>query len=197
MTFRSDKSGVKNILKNCKALFLLGISVWSSGVPVLLQAQVPATPPNGKVLDLVFRVEDMGGKVEDLEVKETPMEVRIDLAADVLFDFDKANLLPKAQRTLSQAAGIIRDKAKGKVHIAGYTDAKGSEAHNQKLSERRAEAVEIWLKTKGGLKEVTFVTQGFGPKNPVVPNTKVDGSDDPAGRQKNRRVEIVIEKVPT
>ena len=54
--------------------------------------------------DLVYRVDDMGGKIESLEVKETATEVRINLAADVLFDFDKAVLLPKAQQTLSQAA---------------------------------------------------------------------------------------------
>jgi outer membrane protein OmpA-like peptidoglycan-associated protein len=147
-----------------------------------------------KVRDLVFKVEDMGGKIESLEVKETPTEVRIDLAADVLFDFDKADLLPKARQTLSQAAGIIREKAKGTVRIAGYTDAKGSEAYNLPLSERRAMAVETWFKTQGNLKDLSFVTQGFGAKNPVAPNTKPDGSDDPEGRQKNRRVEIIIQK---
>lgn len=147
-----------------------------------------------QVRDIVFRVEDMGGKIENLAMKETATEVRIDLAADVLFDFDKAVLLPKAQQTLSQAAGIIRDKAKGSVRIDGYTDAKGSDAYNQRLSERRATAVETWFKTQGNLKNVSFVTQGFGAKNPVAPNTKPDGSDDPDGRQKNRRVEIVIQK---
>ena len=83
--------------------------------------------------DLVYRVDDMGGKIESLEVKETATEVRINLAADVLFDFDKAVLLPKAQQTLSQAAGLIRDKAKGEVRIEGYTDAKGSAEYNQRL----------------------------------------------------------------
>ena len=167
---------------------------------VVLAVAAPAHAQNTdagfktKVIDLVFRVEDMGGKVQDLAVKETPTEVRIDLQADVLFDFDKADLLPKAQQTLSQAAGIIRDEAKGTVRIDGYTDAKGSDAHNQPLSERRAAAVETWFKTKGNLKNISFVTRGFGAKNPVAPNAKPDGSDDPDGRQKNRRVEIVIQK---
>jgi hypothetical protein len=57
------------------------------------------------------------GEVESLEVKETPTEMRIDLASDVLFDFDKADLLPKAQQTLSQAADIIRHKAKGSAAL--------------------------------------------------------------------------------
>ena len=54
-----------------------------------------------KVSDLAFRVEDMGGKVQSLAVKESPVEVRIDLAADVLFDFDKAEILSTAQQTLA------------------------------------------------------------------------------------------------
>jgi outer membrane protein OmpA-like peptidoglycan-associated protein len=157
-------------------------------------AQEPGAAAQTKILDLVFHVEDMGGKIESLEMKETPTQVRIELAADVLFDFDKAALLPKSQQTLSQAAGIIRDKAKGEVRIDGYTDAKGSDAHNQDLSVRRAAAVETWFKTRGNLQNISFITQGYGAKNPVAPNAKPDGSDDPAGRKKNRRVEIVIQK---
>ena len=165
-------------------------------------AQAPNAAPQGHVNDLVFhvadlvyRVDDMGGKIESLQVKETSTEVRIDLSADVLFAFDKADLLPKAQQTLSQAAAIIRDKAKGTVRIDGYTDAKGSDAYNQSLSERRAAAVESWFKVTGHLKDVSFVAKGFGATNPVAPNTKPDGSDDPEGRQKNRRVAIVLTKV--
>ena len=147
-----------------------------------------------KVVDLVFRVEDMGGKVQSLELKESATEVRIDLAADVLFDFDKADILPQAQQTLAQAAQIVRDKAKGTVRIEGHTDAKGSEGYNQKLSERRADSVKVWLIEKENLRKVAFETQGLGARKPVAPNTKPDGSDDPAGRQKNRRVEIIIRK---
>jgi outer membrane protein OmpA-like peptidoglycan-associated protein len=147
-----------------------------------------------KVSDLVFKVEDMGGKVQSLEVKESPVEVRIDLAADVLFDFDKAEILPKAQQTLAQAAQIIRERAKGVVRIEGYTDAKGSDSYNQKLSARRALSVKAWFVDKEHLRGVQFATQGFGAKNPVATNTKPDGSDDPQGRQKNRRVEIIFRK---
>ena len=146
------------------------------------------------VADLVYRVDDMGGRVESLEVKETSAEVRIDLAADVLFDFDKAVLLPRAQQTLSQAAGIIRDKGRGQVRIEGYTDAKGNAEYNQRLSERRAVAVEMWFKTHEKLNATSFVTRGFGANNPVAPNSKPDGSDDPEGRKKNRRVQLVIQK---
>ena len=147
------------------------------------------------VKDLVFVVDDTGGKIKDLEVTETKTEIHIDLAADVLFDFDKSTLRPAARDTLHQAASIIRSNAKAStVRIDGYTDAKGSDAYNQRLSERRAEAVRRWFVANEGLQEVKFAANGFGAKNPVAPNTKPDGSDDPNGRQKNRRVEITIQK---
>src|SRR5436305_12882680 len=66
-----------------------------------------------RIDDLVYRVESIGGVVQDIEVKETPTEVRVEMAADVLFDFDKADLLPKADATLQQAADSIRAQAKG------------------------------------------------------------------------------------
>ena len=153
-----------------------------------------ADPAKNKILDLVFRVDDLGGKVQDLQVKETGQEIRIELAADVLFDFDKANLRPAAQKTLHQAAGIIQDKAKGAVRIEGHTDSKGNDAYNQKLSERRAASVKAWFIEKEALGNMQFATQGFGAKKPVASNTKPDGSDDPDGRQKNRRVEIILKK---
>jgi len=80
------------------------------------------------------------------------------------------------------------------VRILGYTDGKGSTAYNQGLSERRAQSVKRWFVDKDGLRQVDFATQGFGALHPVAPNTKPDGSDNPLGRKKNRRVEIVIHK---
>lgn len=146
------------------------------------------------VLDLVFRVEDLGGRVEDLQIKELPTEIQIDLAADVLFDFDKAVVLPKAEEVLGEAAAVIRERAKGTVEIIGHTDSKGNDAYNQRLSERRANSVRDWFVNKGGLSNVKFSTAGRGAKEPVAANTKGDGSDDPEGRQKNRRVQITIRK---
>jgi outer membrane protein OmpA-like peptidoglycan-associated protein len=80
------------------------------------------------------------------------------------------------------------------VRIEGHTDAKGSDAYNQKLSERRAQSVRQWLVQKEGVDGSKMAPQGFGARKPVAPNNKPDGSDDPEGRQKNRRVEIVLAK---
>jgi outer membrane protein OmpA-like peptidoglycan-associated protein len=161
-------------------------------------AQTPpdTIPPDAirQVRDLRYVVEDLAGRVEDFRVKETDLEVRLELAADVLFDFDKSDIRPEAERVLARAAAFIKERATGAVRIEGHTDAKGSDNYNQRLSERRAAAVKVWLAAKGGLGSMTFETKGFGATQPVAPNAKPDGSDDPEGRQKNRRVEIIIAK---
>ena len=157
-------------------------------------AQPAAADEKFTVLNLVFTVIDLGGKVLDLQVKQTQTELRIELAADVLFDFDKDTLKPVAQETLQKAAAVIREQTKGAIRIDGHTDAKGDDNYNLKLSQRRAAAVKNWLAQKGNLGGRTMSTQGFGKKKPVASNTKTDGSDDPEGRQKNRRVEIVVGK---
>jgi outer membrane protein OmpA-like peptidoglycan-associated protein len=77
-----------------------------------------------KVLDLVYTVKDFGGKVLDLQVKETTTEIRIEMAADVLFEFDKADILPKAETVLGQVADLLRQKAKGGGELKGTQMAK-------------------------------------------------------------------------
>lgn len=150
---------------------------------------------SGSTREVQGSVVDMGGKAQDLQVKETATEIRIELAADVLFDFDKATIKPEAATALHKVAEIIKDKGKGRaVRIDGHTDSKGNAAYNQTLSEQRAESVKQWLTNKEGLAQVKMSTQGFGATRPVTRNAKPDGSDDPAGRQKNRRVEIVLAK---
>ena len=147
------------------------------------------------IIDLVPNVENIGGQTMDLAVKETVTEFRIELAADVLFEFDKAVILPKAEQTLKQAAAFIAEKvANSTVRIEGHTDSKGDDNYNQKLSEKRAKAVKDWFADKGGLKNIRFKTQGLGEQQPVAPNVKPNGADDPEGRQKNRRVEIIVKK---
>ena len=154
----------------------------------------PGPPYQFRILDLVYRVEDIAGRVEDLVVKETGTELRVELAADVLFEFDQATLLPKAEETLKKAAEFVQERNRGGViRIEGHTDGKGSASYNRKLSLRRADSVKQWFQAHG-MSAMQFMTDGLGAAKPVAPNTKPDGSDDPEGRQKNRRVEIVIRK---
>ena len=149
---------------------------------------------SGNVQSMDTKIQSMVGQSKDMAVKQSRTEVRIELASDVLFDFDSAEIQPKARQTLARIAKFIGGSAKGQVRILGYTDGKGSATYNQGLSERRAQSVKRWFVDKDGLRKVDFATQGFGARNPVAPNTKRDGSDNPEGRKKNRRVEIIIHK---
>jgi outer membrane protein OmpA-like peptidoglycan-associated protein len=79
-----------------------------------------------------------------------------------------------------------------RVSVQGHTDAIGSEAFNQQLSERRAETVASALEG-AGVNPQQITARGFGKRYPVAPNTNPDGTDNPAGRARNRRVEVVIE----
>lgn len=153
------------------------------------------------VVDLVIGTSDTGaagsalaGRVEALALTETATEIRIELAADVLFDFDKADIRPEAAAALAKAAAILRERGRGSVRVEGHTDAKGSASYNQTLSLRRAEAVRRWLAEHGGLEGLSFTTRGFGATTPVAANVNPDGSDNPQGRQRNRRVEIIAGK---
>jgi outer membrane protein OmpA-like peptidoglycan-associated protein len=129
-----------------------------------------------------------------IAVQETAREGRIELPGDVLFDFDKSDIPPDAEPTLRQVAEIIQRYPKAKVAIAGYTDAKGAETYNLQLSARRATSVKAWLVQQGGVDGKRMTTKGWGEAKPVAPNTHPDGSDNPEGRQKNRRVELTMKK---
>ncbi len=160
--------------------------------------RTPGLPEGAKsrVVEITLPVEVIaGGRIDGLTVKETETELRLLLAADVLFAFDKAELRPEADATLSQAADLIGQRGVSLVRIEGHTDSKGSPTYNQRLSQRRAESVRRSLAARG-LSRVTFQVQGFGATRPAAPNARPDGSDDPEGRARNRRVEVIMSTAP-
>jgi outer membrane protein OmpA-like peptidoglycan-associated protein len=125
-----------------------------------------------------------------VEVIESRCEHRLRIGSDVLFDFDRFSIRPDASAALQSVAEIVAGKNKP-VTIEGHTDGKGTDSYNQTLSERRAMTVENELRYRiAGLPPMT--TRGFGKARPVAANQLADGSDNPEGRQKNRRVEVVI-----
>lgn len=141
------------------------------------------------VQDLTVATQNEDGSVTDAENSE---ERTVTLAADVLFEFDEAEITDDADDALEEAAGVLNDTAGGTtVEIDGYTDAKGGAEHNQELSEERAEAVEEELSSRTEGSDITFDVTGHGSDDPVAPN-EIDGEDNPEGREKNRRVEIRI-----
>ena len=119
-------------------------------------------------------------------------EQRLSVVADALFDFDRADLRADAEETLAAAAPEIAKLGGKPSRIEGHTDGKGSDAYNLKLSEARATTVRTWLAGRGVVPAATPI-KGFGKTKPVAPNTTADGKDDPQGRQKNRRVEVVFD----
>lgn len=129
-----------------------------------------------------------------LQRTEKASSIEVVLPADVLFDFDKAELRPDAAASMREVAGLMRTRASGPVAIRGYTDAVGGDAYNQRLSERRASAVKAWFVQNEKFAAARFNTAGLGARDPVAPNRRPDGSDDPEGRQRNRRVTITILK---
>ena len=132
--------------------------------------------------------------LKDLGGRETKTEFQIQLSGDILFDFDKWDIRQEAEKTLRKVGEVIKASGSTQVVISGHTDSKGSDAYNQKLSEKRAESVKKWLIINTSVNETSLKTIGFGESKPVVPNTNSDGSDNPEGRQKNRRVEIIVKK---
>ena len=147
-----------------------------------------------RTLDLMIEAIEVEGAVTDLAIEETETEIRIALSADVLFDFDKSDIKDEAAEALKQVAALVREHPNQPVKIEGHTDSKGSDAYNQALSEDRALSVKDWLVEEEGLDGADFETIGLGESQPAAPNERPDGTDDPDGRQKNRRVEIVIGK---
>lgn len=102
---------------------------------------------------------------------------------DVNFDFDKATLKPGAISRLDTVAAELRNQGSVGYEVAGFTDSVGSEAYNQGLSERRAQAVADYL-GRQGVSPGQLSVRGYGESNPVASNA------DSAGRAQNRRVEV-------
>ena len=103
-------------------------------------------------------------------VSETKAEEKVIILAfeDVHFDFDKSTLKPEAQTILKRNIQILKDNPKAKVRIAGYTSASGTEAYNQKLSERRANAVQEYLINEGLITRDRLSTIGYGETRPAM-----------------------------
>jgi outer membrane protein OmpA-like peptidoglycan-associated protein len=130
--------------------------------------------------------------LSQLGAKRTAQGIVITLPDQVLFDFDKADVKPQAAGVLAQIALVARHYPAAPMKVDGHTDAKGSPAYNLALSRRRAQAVVAWLAGREHLDAGRMRATGYGEARPVAPNTNPDGSDNPEGRRRNRRVEVII-----
>jgi outer membrane protein OmpA-like peptidoglycan-associated protein len=122
--------------------------------------------------------------LKDLQAKQTDRGIVMTLG-DVLFDVDKSTLKPGGTRVVNKLSGYLQENPERKVSIEGFTDSTGSEEYNQRLSERRAEAVKAAL-VRAGTDPSRIMVEGYGEEYPVA------GNESASGRQLNRRVEIVL-----
>lgn len=130
---------------------------------------------------------------QGLVTEETERGVVVFLP-EVFFEFGKFDLTPEAQEKIAVIATVINDPRalSRSIAIEGHSDSVGNDTYNLKLSTQRAETVQQALATSEILTD-RISASGYGEKYPVAPNTSVDGSDNPEGRAKNRRVEIIVE----
>jgi OOP family OmpA-OmpF porin len=114
-----------------------------------------------------------------------PIASKVTFAADAFFDFDKSVLKPEGRSKLDELVRRIADVNLEVVIAVGHTDSVGTDAYNQRLSVRRAEAVKAYLVSKGVERNRVY-TEGKGESQPVADNKTAEG------RAKNRRVEIEV-----
>lgn len=113
---------------------------------------------------------------------------------NIFFDFDKATLRPLSNVELKNLVALMRSNPNLKVEISGHTDSKGDDEYNRKLSDERAKAVVNNL-IVNGISADRFKAKGYGESTPAASNTKANGTDNPEGRQLNRRVELTITEI--
>ena len=116
---------------------------------------------------------------------QPPAATKVTYAADAFFDFDKSVLKPEGKAKLDDLVGKVKGINLEVIIAVGHTDSVGTDAYNQRLSVRRAEAVKAYLVSKGIEKNRVY-TEGKGEKQPVADNKTAEG------RAKNRRVEIEV-----
>jgi outer membrane protein OmpA-like peptidoglycan-associated protein len=109
----------------------------------------------------------------------------------IYFDFDKSTIKPVSYPILDQVVKVMNERASMRVRVEGHTDSKGTDAYNQRLSQRRSESVVKYLISKG-IAPSRLEAVGFGKSRPIAPNQNPDGSDNPIGRAKNRRTEFHV-----
>jgi outer membrane protein OmpA-like peptidoglycan-associated protein len=123
--------------------------------------------------------------LEALKATPTPRGLVMTLGGDVLFDTGRSELKSGAARRLDQLAQFLVAHPERRVQIDGFTDSVGTDAYNEDLSQRRADAVKSALLSRG-VDAARIGTEGYGKSYPVANN------NDSGGRQLNRRVEVVI-----
>lgn len=124
-------------------------------------------------------------------VKDVPPVNEVVVMDNVYYDFDKATLKTASHASLDKLVTMMTAHPDIVIELSAHTDNVGNDAYNQRLSEARARACVAYLISKGIAKD-RLQAKGYGSSQPVAPNTNDDGSDNPEGRQRNRRTEFKV-----
>jgi OmpA-OmpF porin, OOP family len=148
------------------------------------QREIQAQIASEQEQEALARTKQLEQQLADLKARQTDRGLELTLS-DVLFEFDKANLTPGALLSLAPLVTFLRENPDRTISIEGHTDSLGSDAYNQQLSQHRADAVRDFL-VQSGISADRITARGMGKSYPVASNATE------AGRQQNRRVEMVI-----
>jgi len=116
---------------------------------------------------------------------------KIFVLKNIYFEYDKADIRTDAAKELDKLVELLNDNPEIKIEMGSHTDSVASEVYNIELSQRRAESTVNYLIRKG-IDQKRLVAKGYGESKPIARNTNRDGTDNPEGRQRNRRTEFKI-----
>jgi len=131
------------------------------------------------------QAEEIKNTVPDAKVERVGEGIVVEFSSKVLFAYDKSNLSNAAKTSLDKLVKVLNSYPDTDIELQGHTDSKGTEEYNQSLSERRANAVSVYLVSEGIAKS-RLTIKGFGETAPKYSNDTADG------RTQNRRVEFLI-----
>ncbi|MCT7983901.1 OmpA family protein [Laspinema sp. A4] len=129
----------------------------------------------------------------ELNAETTIEGIKFNLSDNILFEFDKYHVRAAAKPTLEKVNQVLTHFKDAQVLIHGHTDSKGTDEYNIELSQKRAASVKYYFVNNFQAEPTRIQTKGLGKSQPIAPNTNPDGSDNPQGREKNRRVEFTIQ----
>ena len=162
----------------------------SSGITKVTEGAPCSLSGVAMVLDIKLDPEEPIVRETRIQFKAKEAKKSQIVEADAAFGFDSAELNRRGRKALEECAYFLNMREEERVMIAGYTDSKGDDSYNMRLSERRAETVRKWFQAHKVLGAETFKIDARGESDPIAPNS-LNGRDNPAGRAKNRRVEII------
>ena len=186
----TDKDGVPDYLDKCPGT-PAGVKVDKDGCPIPVKkevrAEAPAAAPVVEQKEAPAAAPVVTKRQAAAAAVAKEMFEKGRATINVEFDFDKAVVKPAYNEEIQKFADVMKDHQDLKVVIEGHTDNVGKKAYNQKLSEKRANSVKNYMIEKFGIEKSRLTAKGYGMSKPI------DSNKTKAGRQKNRRVEAVVD----